>query len=37
MELVPVYKPDGFAEHQMSDAEVVTVADILFTAVGAGT
>jgi hypothetical protein len=34
MELLPVYQPDGFAEHQMSDAEVIRIADILFTAVG---
>jgi hypothetical protein len=31
--IFPTYQPDGFAEHQLSEAEIVTFVDMVFAAV----
>jgi hypothetical protein len=33
MEIMPIYKPDGFAEHQLSETEIIATADIVFGAI----
>ena len=33
MEIMPIYKPDGFAEHQLSEAEIIATADMVFSAI----
>jgi hypothetical protein len=34
MEIFPVYRPDGFAEHELTEAEIIESADLFLTAVG---